>query len=114
MTPEEAAVYLTGLLSLALVPAYVKVLREKMEVTRARVFLKWKLYLKMWRVLSLAGALLVLTGLVFATSWDEESIARFFIPYGFLVIFFQLVVVYYIRLVIRIARGVPATRGVKP
>lgn len=114
MTPEEMAVYATGLLSLALVPPYVKVLREKMEVTRARVFLRWKLYLRMWRALVLAGTAMVVTGLVFAAVWPEEDIARFFVPYGFLVVFFQGVVVYYIRLVVRISRGVQAGQGGKP
>ncbi len=114
MSPEEAAVYATGLLSLALVPPYLRVLREKMEVTRARVFLRWKLYLRMWRALVLGGVVMVTTGLVFAVVWPEEEIAQFFIPYGFLVVFFQAAVVYYIRLVLRISRGAQAVRGGKP
>jgi hypothetical protein len=114
MTPEEAAVYASGIAALLLVAPYLRVLQEKMEVTRARVFLKWALYLRMWRVLGLAGAGLVLTGVVFAATWEEEAIIQFFIPYGFLVVFFQAVVVYYIRLVIRVSRGMPGAEGRGP
>jgi hypothetical protein len=105
MTNWELPVFLTGAAAILSAVPYARVLRGSLELTRARVFLKYRTYVRLWRILALVGAPVLGANLVSIAVRSEEQILRTFVPVDVFEILFFLGICLFGWTIYDVARG---------
>lgn len=110
MTSFELWVHLTGVAALLSSVPWLRVLRARMELSRARVFLRWRSYTRTLRLGGLALAAFLAFVAVSVALEPEEQTLQVFMPVGLLIFLLQIGVIYMGWMLYDIARG-PRERG---
>ncbi|MEM3086236.1 MAG: hypothetical protein QXO51_07345 [Halobacteria archaeon] len=105
MTWLEWAVYATGALSMVSAIPLIRALRSNMELARARVFLRWKTYVRGLRVVAFVGAVFILVLLADNLLSPDEYVAASFFPVRTFQLILQVGAAYYGWTILSIARG---------
>ncbi len=105
MTPEEAAVYATGAAAVLASIPWLRALRLRMELTRARIFLRWRPYTLTLRLgaVALAAFLAFIAASVLLE--PEEVTFRAFMPVGMFLLLVHVGTIYLGWTLLGIARG---------
>ncbi len=105
MTPEEAAVYATGAAALLSCIPWLRVLRARMELTRARIFLRWRPYTRALRLGAVALAAFLAAIAASVVLEPEEVTLRAFMPVGLFLLLVHVGTIYISWVLLDIARG---------
>lgn len=105
MTWLEWAVYATGVAAILSSIPLIRALRSNLELARARVFLRWKSYIRGMRLVALAGAVFVLVLLLDNLLSTEEYVVATFFPVRTFQLILQVAAAYYGWTIVQIARG---------
>lgn len=105
MTWLEWAVYATGVAAIVSSIPLIRTLRSNLELARARVFLRWKSYVRSMRLLSLVGAVFVLALILDNLLSSDEYIIASFFPVRTFQLILQVGAAYYGWTILQIARG---------
>lgn len=94
MTSLEFWIYVTGAIAVLSCIPWLRVLRASMELSRARIFLRWRSYTKVLRL----GGLAIVSFLIFIAASvvlePEERTLRTFMPVGMFILLLQIGAVY--------------------
>lgn len=105
MTSLEFWIYVTGAIAVLSCIPWLRVLRASMELSRARIFLRWRSYTRVLRIGGLAIVSFLTLVSVSAVLEPEERTLRTFMPVGMFTLLLQIGAVYFGWTVYDIARG---------
>lgn len=111
MSAMQLLVFASGAAALLSVFPLLQALRANMELTRARVFLRWKPYTRTLRLVALAGAAFVAVLIVATVVASDDYVIRTFIPVGLFQLLLQVAAVYYGLTIYAIGRGPRAPKA---